>query len=175
VGPKFVPWANDCVAAMSPTAMAASNKGVFIMCLLLGLHKGNLCGKRSGLCEASYTSDFSSRRERHPVKTDRGEFILDNQAEDILSWFETGYSFVKRQSQTNPNVWVSLGTGRSAPAARRRNWRRSSNRPRNGAASALITWPGAESEAMRPPIPTESGHPIRSKAATDSEAMRPPC
>jgi DNA polymerase IV len=33
----------------------------------------------------------------------------------------------------------------------------------------------AESEAMRPPIPTESGHPFRSKAATDSEAMRPPC
>jgi hypothetical protein len=33
----------------------------------------------------------------------------------------------------------------------------------------------AESEAMRPPIPTESGHPFRSKAATDSEAMRPLC
>jgi hypothetical protein len=25
---------------------------------------------------------------------------------------------------------------------------------------------GADSEGMRPPIPTESGHPIRSKAAT---------
>jgi hypothetical protein len=33
----------------------------------------------------------------------------------------------------------------------------------------------AESEPMRPPIPTESGHPIRSKAATDSERSRPPC
>jgi predicted transglutaminase-like cysteine proteinase len=49
------------------------------------------------------------------VKTDRGEFILDNQAEDVLPWSETGYRFVKRQSQTNPNVWVSLGTGRLAP------------------------------------------------------------
>jgi predicted transglutaminase-like cysteine proteinase len=43
------------------------------------------------------------------VKTDRGEFILDNQAEAILPWFETGYRFVKRQSQKDPNVWVSLG------------------------------------------------------------------
>jgi predicted transglutaminase-like cysteine proteinase len=49
------------------------------------------------------------------VKTDRGEFILDNQAEDVLPWSETGYRFVKRQSQTNPNVWVSLGDPRPAP------------------------------------------------------------
>ena len=50
------------------------------------------------------------------VKTDRGEYILDNQAEDILPWFETGYRFVKRQSQKDPNVWVSLGDPRPAPA-----------------------------------------------------------
>jgi predicted transglutaminase-like cysteine proteinase len=50
------------------------------------------------------------------VKTDRGEFILDNQAEDILPWSETGYRFVKRQSQNDPNVWVSLGDPRPAPA-----------------------------------------------------------
>jgi predicted transglutaminase-like cysteine proteinase len=43
------------------------------------------------------------------VKTDKGEFILDNQSPDILLWSETGYHFVKRQSQTDPNVWVSLG------------------------------------------------------------------
>jgi predicted transglutaminase-like cysteine proteinase len=42
------------------------------------------------------------------VKTDRGEFILDNQAEEVLPWSETGYRFVKRQSQMDPNVWVSL-------------------------------------------------------------------
>jgi len=34
---------------------------------------------------------------------------------------------------------------------------------------------GAESEAKRPVIPTEGGHPIRSKAATDSDRRRPPC
>src|SRR5580692_7071161 len=49
------------------------------------------------------------------VKTDRGEFILDNQTEDVLSWLETGYRFVKRQSQHDPNVWVSLGDPRPAP------------------------------------------------------------
>jgi predicted transglutaminase-like cysteine proteinase len=43
------------------------------------------------------------------VKTDRGEFILDNQNPDILLWPDTGYHFVKRQSQADPNVWVSLG------------------------------------------------------------------
>jgi predicted transglutaminase-like cysteine proteinase len=48
------------------------------------------------------------------VKTDKGEFILDNQAEEILLWSETGYRFVKRQSQSNPNQWVSLGDTRPA-------------------------------------------------------------
>jgi predicted transglutaminase-like cysteine proteinase len=48
------------------------------------------------------------------VKTDKGEFILDNQAEEILLWSETGYRFVKRQSQANPNTWVSLGDTRPA-------------------------------------------------------------
>jgi len=50
------------------------------------------------------------------VKTDKGEFILDNQADDILLWSETGYRFVKRQSQSDPNVWVALGDQHPAPA-----------------------------------------------------------
>jgi hypothetical protein len=33
----------------------------------------------------------------------------------------------------------------------------------------------ADSEAKRPVIPTEGGHPFRSKAATDSDRRRPPC
>jgi predicted transglutaminase-like cysteine proteinase len=49
------------------------------------------------------------------VKTDQGEFILDNQRDDILLWSETGYRFVKRQSQADPNVWLSLGETRTAP------------------------------------------------------------
>jgi predicted transglutaminase-like cysteine proteinase len=49
------------------------------------------------------------------VKTDKGEFILDNQRDDILVWSDTGYRFVKRQSQSDPNVWVSLGEPRPVP------------------------------------------------------------
>jgi len=48
------------------------------------------------------------------VKTDKGEFVLDNQEDRILLWSETGYRFVKRQSQTDQNVWVSLGDPRPA-------------------------------------------------------------
>jgi predicted transglutaminase-like cysteine proteinase len=51
------------------------------------------------------------------VKTDRGEFILDNQVEEVLPWYETGYRFIKRQSQSDPNVWISLGDSRPASAA----------------------------------------------------------
>jgi len=49
------------------------------------------------------------------VKTDKGEFILDNQRDDILLWSDTGYRFVKRQSQSDPNAWVSLGEPRPVP------------------------------------------------------------
>jgi predicted transglutaminase-like cysteine proteinase len=50
------------------------------------------------------------------VKTDKGDFILDNQEESILLWSDTGYRFVKRQSQADPNVWVALGDPRPATA-----------------------------------------------------------
>lgn len=50
------------------------------------------------------------------VKTDKGEFILDNQVEDVLPWNRTGYRFVKRQSQSDPNAWVALGDTRPALA-----------------------------------------------------------
>lgn len=43
------------------------------------------------------------------VKTDRGDFILDNQVAKIVSWRETGYRFIKRQSDENVMRWVSLG------------------------------------------------------------------
>ena len=50
------------------------------------------------------------------VKTDRGELILDNQNRKILLWSDTGYRFVKRQSQSDPNVWVALEEPRPASA-----------------------------------------------------------
>ena len=50
------------------------------------------------------------------VKTNRGEFILDNQVNEIFAWNKTGYRFVKRQSQSDPNVWVSIGEPPTSPA-----------------------------------------------------------
>ncbi len=47
------------------------------------------------------------------VKTDKGDFILDNQAENVLLWSETGYRFVKRQSQSDPE---RLGRARRSAA-----------------------------------------------------------
>jgi predicted transglutaminase-like cysteine proteinase len=49
------------------------------------------------------------------VKTDRGELILDNQNPAVVPWYESGYQFVKRQSQSNPNIWISLGEQSRAP------------------------------------------------------------
>jgi predicted transglutaminase-like cysteine proteinase len=50
------------------------------------------------------------------VTSDKGDYVLDNQTEKSLLWSETGYHFVKRQSQSNPNVWVSLDDLRPAVA-----------------------------------------------------------
>ncbi|MBV8566149.1 MAG: transglutaminase-like cysteine peptidase [Methylobacteriaceae bacterium] len=42
------------------------------------------------------------------VRTDHGEFVLDNLSSEVRPWDATGYRFVKRQSQEDPNVWVSI-------------------------------------------------------------------
>jgi predicted transglutaminase-like cysteine proteinase len=42
------------------------------------------------------------------VKTDKGEYILDNQDTEVKLWSQTPYRFVKRQSQHDQNIWVSL-------------------------------------------------------------------
>jgi len=42
------------------------------------------------------------------VKTTQGELILDSKRPEIVLWYQTGYRFVKRQSQADQNVWVSL-------------------------------------------------------------------
>ena len=49
------------------------------------------------------------------VRTDRGDFILDNQRAAILPWKDTGYVFVKREGQ-NSRAWVSLETDASPVA-----------------------------------------------------------
>lgn len=49
------------------------------------------------------------------VKTDRGDYILDNMHDHVKLWRETPYGFVKRQSQSDPNGWVSIGRPAEAP------------------------------------------------------------
>ncbi len=51
------------------------------------------------------------------VKTDRGDFVLDNLVDDIRPWNATGYTFYKRQAQDDPNVWLSLGGAKAAAPA----------------------------------------------------------
>ncbi|BCB17153.1 transglutaminase-like cysteine peptidase [Bosea sp. ANAM02] len=43
------------------------------------------------------------------VVTDRGEFILDNQTDDVLPWSRSGLTFIRRQSAEDQNVWRFLG------------------------------------------------------------------
>ena len=50
------------------------------------------------------------------VTTDKGDYVLDNQNGRIMLWWETGYHFVKRQSRSDPNMWVSLGNPLRATA-----------------------------------------------------------
>jgi predicted transglutaminase-like cysteine proteinase len=54
------------------------------------------------------------------VKTDRGDFVLDNQEARVKAWTETGYRFIKRQSEENQNKWVSLGGPETAIVAANR-------------------------------------------------------
>jgi len=42
------------------------------------------------------------------IPTNKGDYVLDNRRREILRWDETGYTFLKRQSQIQANQWVSL-------------------------------------------------------------------
>ncbi|MEP3435670.1 MAG: transglutaminase-like cysteine peptidase [Hoeflea sp.] len=45
------------------------------------------------------------------VRTDYGDYILDNMRGDVRLWSETGYTFIKRQSSENAGQWTKLGPG----------------------------------------------------------------
>jgi predicted transglutaminase-like cysteine proteinase len=47
------------------------------------------------------------------VRTDHGDFILDNMRNKVLLWSETEYTYLKRQSSSNPGRWVKLQDGRA--------------------------------------------------------------
>lgn len=46
------------------------------------------------------------------LPTTEGDVVMDNRRDEILHWWETGYTFIKRQSEADPVKWVSLGTDR---------------------------------------------------------------
>jgi predicted transglutaminase-like cysteine proteinase len=53
------------------------------------------------------------------IRTDRGDLILDNKRNSVLSWQQTGYVYVKREAQDRV-AWTSLGgvAGPTTTAAR---------------------------------------------------------
>jgi predicted transglutaminase-like cysteine proteinase len=54
---------------------------------------------------------IDEKGEGHAVLTlvtDRGDIILDNKTSTVLPWRQTGYTFIKRESQDTVG-WVSLG------------------------------------------------------------------
>ncbi len=50
------------------------------------------------------------------VRTDRGDFVLDNKRNAVLPWNQTGYVYVKRESQVRTG-WTSLGGAQTSTVA----------------------------------------------------------
>jgi predicted transglutaminase-like cysteine proteinase len=42
------------------------------------------------------------------VRTDQGDFVLDNLTDEVKLWSDTDYLFLKRQSSTHTGRWISL-------------------------------------------------------------------
>jgi len=42
------------------------------------------------------------------VRTDRGDFVLDNLTDEVLRWNETDYTYLKRQAVNNTGRWVTI-------------------------------------------------------------------
>ena len=47
------------------------------------------------------------------VRTDDGDYILDNMSDAVRAWDQTGYRYLKRQATTNTGRWVSIRDGES--------------------------------------------------------------
>ncbi|AZO60444.1 MAG: transglutaminase [Mesorhizobium sp.] len=45
------------------------------------------------------------------VRTDKGDYILDNLTDKVQAWDETGYRYLKRQAIDNTGRWVSIRDG----------------------------------------------------------------
>lgn len=47
------------------------------------------------------------------VRTDKGDYILDNLTDRVKAWDATGYRFLKRQAIDNTGRWVSIRDGQA--------------------------------------------------------------
>ncbi|TGQ74583.1 MAG: transglutaminase [Mesorhizobium sp.] len=45
------------------------------------------------------------------VRTDKGDYVLDNLTNKVKAWDQTGYRFLKRQAIDNTGRWVSIRGG----------------------------------------------------------------
>ena len=50
------------------------------------------------------------------VRTDRGDFVLDNMRDRVLLWSDTEYTFLKRQSETHAGRWTKIDDSREPMA-----------------------------------------------------------
>ena len=51
------------------------------------------------------------------VTTNEGDYVLDNRRNEIMLWNDTNYTFLKRQSDSDPRHWVSLLSKQGLAAA----------------------------------------------------------
>lgn len=42
------------------------------------------------------------------VRTDRGDFVLDNLTDEVMRWNETDYTYLKRQAASDTGRWVTI-------------------------------------------------------------------
>lgn len=46
------------------------------------------------------------------VRTDKGDFVLDNLTDAVVPWNKTGYRYLKRQASNHTGRWVTIRGGR---------------------------------------------------------------
>lgn len=51
------------------------------------------------------------------VRTDRGDFVLDNMRNKVMLWSDTEYTYLKRQAADNPGQWIKIIDDRNAAVA----------------------------------------------------------
>ena len=96
--------------------------------LVTGASSGLGVGFAHALAAAGATLVLAARREEQlqavaedvrahgttvlTVRTDRGDFVLDNLKDEVKDWKETEYRYLKRQSEKNSAKWVSIADDR---------------------------------------------------------------